>query len=188
MFSHPIGSWVRRIAFALVLAGVLLGSALSSRADDASPDRVERRKTAEKSEAHRSLQDGAAPAVTQKGVATQVRARDGQSLMIGPVLYRLWGIAAPRMDEFGGYSSMQGLSTLIDEATVVCTPSGRSLDGIAVARCKVNGQDLSAAMVAHGWARDCPRQSAGTYAELERRIVVDVAGGFQVPPECQADN
>lgn len=42
-------------------------------------------------------------------------------------------------------------------------------------------------MVAGGFARDCPRQSRGNYSALERQAVVNVAGGFDLPPECVED-
>jgi endonuclease YncB( thermonuclease family) len=169
----------------LALIGLVTSALASLHAEDTPPML---RKDAELRGALRSLQDRTPPSVTQKGAATEVSAQDGNTVRVGPDLYRLWGIAAPGMEEFGGYSSRQGLSSLLFDAAVACTPTGRSINGVAVARCKTNGQDLSAAMVSHGWARDCPGQSQGTYAELERRTLTDVAGGIKLPPECLADN
>lgn len=174
-----------RAAFAL--AGILMTSSVSIHAEDVPSDRADLRKAIEKEQSLRSRQDTTPPAVTHKGEAVQAEAYDGETVIVGPVMYRLWGIAAPRVDEFGGYSSMQGLVTLIGEASVVCTPTGLVVDDVAVARCKADGRDLSAAMVAQGWARDCPRQSGGTYAQLEQQNVLEVADGFELPSECQTD-
>lgn len=178
---------MKRSALALLGMILLLPDPRPAHAEEALSNRLERRTLIEKGQDLRSRLDADPPAVTAKAAPTQIRAYDGGTLIVGPVMYRLWGIATPAMDAFGGYTALQGLVKLVYDAPVACTPTGQSINGVAVARCKADGKDLSAEMVAGGYARDCPRQSAGTYADLERGSIVNVAGGFDLPPECLAD-
>jgi endonuclease YncB( thermonuclease family) len=76
---------------------------------------------------------------------------------------------------------------LIAGNPVTCITTGQMADRLPLARCRVNGKDVAALLVAGGFARDCPRQSRGNYAALERQAVVNVAGGFDLPPECVED-
>ena len=116
------------------------------------------------------------------------RALSGDTLAVGTTIFHLWGIAAPSMDEFGGYTSLQALVGLISDQTVVCSPTHLVVDGQLVGRCRIEDRDLSATLVVRGFARDCPRQSDGTYANLERAAIINVAGGFDLPARCLADN
>lgn len=120
-------------------------------------------------------------------VATSARAETGDVLALGSRRFRLWGIAAPASSAFGGYTARQGLIGLISGARVRCMPTGELLEGLPVARCTADDRDLGAVMVQRGFARDCPRLSGGTYAEMERKAVVDVAGGFDLPADCLED-
>jgi endonuclease YncB( thermonuclease family) len=108
----------------------------------------------------------------------------GDVVSIAGRRYRLWGIAAPAPNEYGGYTSAQELRQILAGAAVDCLATGESLNRMPLARCRVNGKDVAAILVAGGYARDCPRLSRGTYAALERQAVVNVAGGFDLPPEC----
>lgn len=118
---------------------------------------------------------------------TGVKAETGDLIVYGGQRYRLWGVAAPRLNEFGGLTSLRGLIGLIEGAATICTPAGMAVGGVPVARCRTGGKDLGALLVGRGFARDCPRQSRGTYAAAERRAIVDVAGGFELPDECRTD-
>jgi endonuclease YncB( thermonuclease family) len=125
------------------------------------------------------------PTASVAGVA---RAETGDTLAIGVQRFRLWGIAAPRLAEFGGHTSQQGLFALLNGGATACSATGAfARDGLPLARCLTGGRDLSMEMVRAGFARDCPRQSLGTHAAAEREAVVDVAGGFELPPECLDD-
>jgi endonuclease YncB( thermonuclease family) len=177
----------RHLSLIALGLALLLPDLRPAHAEDVLSNRLERRKFIEKGRDKRSRLDADPPEVTAKAAPTQIRAYDGGTLILGPVMYRLWGIAAPAMSEFGGYTAMQGLVKLIYDTQVACAPTGQTINGVAVARCKVDGKDLSAELVAGGYARDCPRQSAGTYADLERGAIVNVAGGFDLPAECLAD-
>ncbi len=116
-----------------------------------------------------------------------IEAERGDVVSIAGQRYRLWGIAAPRLNEYGGYTAAQHLRQLIAGNPVTCITTGQMADRLPLARCRVNGKDVAALLVAGGFARDCPRQSRGNYAALERQAVVNVAGGFDLPPECVED-
>jgi endonuclease YncB( thermonuclease family) len=134
------------------------------------------------------------PKVTEKvivnpgEVSGRAQVMSGDALRIKQTTYRLWGIAAPPMNEFGGYTAMQGLAALIGSQTVICAPKKNLFrGGLQTAQCRVaGGRDLAADMVRRGFARDCPRQSGATFALIERTAVVDVAGGYKLPDECLA--
>lgn len=134
------------------------------------------------------------PKVTEKvivnpgEIAGRAQVVSGDTLRIDQRTYRLWGIAAPPMNEFGGYTAMQGLAALIGSQTVICAPrKGVFRGGLQAAQCRVaGGRDLAADLVRKGFARDCPRQSGSTFAAIERTAVVDVAGGYKLPDECRA--
>lgn len=134
------------------------------------------------------------PKVTEKiivnpgEVAGRAQAMSGDTLRLNQRTYRLWGVAAPPMNEFGGYTAMQGLAALIGSQTVICAPKkGSFRGGLPTAQCRVaGGRDLAADLVRRGFARDCPRQSGATFAAIERTAVVDVAGGYKLPDECLA--
>ncbi len=132
------------------------------------------------------------PKVTEKvivnpgEVAGRAQVMSGDTLRVSQMSFRLWGIAAPPMNEFGGYTAMQGLAALIGSQTVICAPTKGFRGGLQTARCRVAvGRDLAADMVRGGFARDCPRQSGATYASIERTAAVDVAGGYKLPDECR---
>mgnify|MGYP003365938445 CR=1 FL=1 len=175
----------------LLLAGLALLAGLvrapPAGADALLYDRVLRRHWTQQNSEHRSRQDTAPPAVTDRLVSRDARAASGDTVRIGTTLYHLWGIAAPRPDEFGGYTATQALMALVVDASVACALTGDRLGGVAVARCKVGERDLSAEMVRQGMARDCPRLSGGTYATLERQVIASVSGGFELPEECRAN-
>jgi micrococcal nuclease len=57
-----------------------------------------------------------------------------------------------------------------------------------VARCYLDGVDISATMVRAGVARDCPRFSGGRYAEAERRATANgatIGGIYSLPGYCR---
>jgi endonuclease YncB( thermonuclease family) len=133
------------------------------------------------------------PKVTEKiivnpgEVAGRAQVLGGDTLRLNQTTYRLWGVAAPPMNEFGGYTAMQGLAALIGSRIVICAPRKDFRGGLQTAQCRVaGGHDLAAEMVRRGFARDCPRQSGAAFAAIERTAAVDVAGGYKLPDECVA--
>jgi micrococcal nuclease len=130
--------------------------------------------------------DGAAGRAASE-ISGTARVLDGNSLAIGTTVVRLFGIAAPDLSLFGGYTSMQRLAQLVAGNTVECQSTGLSVRGSVIGRCRAGRRDLSAALVADGFARDCPRQSGGAYAALERQAAAGPATDFDLPEECLAD-
>jgi endonuclease YncB( thermonuclease family) len=129
-------------------------------------------------------QNPAAPGISRSEDALPIDVARGDILTIAGMRYRLWGIAAPQPNEYGGYTSAQFLRQLLAGASVSCLTTGQIIDRMPLARCRIDGKDIAEILVAGGYARDCPRQSRGNYAALERRAVYNVAGGFELPPEC----
>lgn len=135
----------------------------------------------------RAARTAPVPSVTDKAISTDVSVARGDVVTVGGRRYRIWGIATPAPNEYGGYTSARELARLTSGGKVTCVTTGALADGLPLARCRVDGRDLAATMVAGGFARDCPRQSRGTYAAIERDVVADVAGGFDLPPGCLED-
>jgi endonuclease YncB( thermonuclease family) len=136
------------------------------------------------------IESGAIPrsgGIARPESSMPIEAERGDVVNIAGQRYRLWGIATPQLNEYGGYTAAQQLRQLIAGNTVTCITTGQMAERLPLARCRVNGKDVAALLVAGGFARDCPRQSRGNYAALERQAVVNVAGGFDLPPECVED-
>jgi micrococcal nuclease len=80
---------------------------------------------------------------------------------------RLYGIAAPEMNQWGGKQAAAFLEKLADGKPVRCVLEETNIRQFEIGTCYVGGQDLAAAVVRAGWARDCPRLSGGKYRTLE---------------------
>jgi endonuclease YncB( thermonuclease family) len=179
--------WISVVLIGLVAAALPSGSMAQSPAIYAPPPDVPR-PIVQKPE------ETSPPKVTEKvivnpgEIAGRARVMGSDTLRVNQTTYRLWGIAAPPMNEFGGYTAMQGLAALIGSQTVICAPKKNFFrGGLQTAQCRVaGGRDLAADMVRRGFARDCPRQSGAAFASIERTAVVDVAGGYKLPDECLA--
>jgi endonuclease YncB( thermonuclease family) len=129
--------------------------------------------------------DKSVPVETGAGgtIAGTARVTDGDSLEIGNVRVRLFGIDAPEFrqlckdasgrDYTCGVAAREALSDLIDGRQVACTPAeGPSYDRV-VAVCRVDGTgqdkvDLSEAMVRAGRVIELKAHSKGRYAAAER--------------------
>ena len=79
---------------------------------------------------------------------------------------RIHGIDAPEMDTAEGPISRDALQALIGGSILVCDQKGNSYNR-KVATCYLDGEDIAAAMVKRGMARDCERYSGGAYDQLE---------------------
>jgi endonuclease YncB( thermonuclease family) len=70
---------------------------------------------------------------------------------------------------------------LVEGRVVTCELTGERTHRREVGVCYRDGQDIGAAVIEAGLARDCPRFSRGRYAELERPM----AKGLPLPSYCE---
>ena len=75
-------------------------------------------------------------------------------------------IRAPRQKAF--------LVELVEDQTVVCDLTNERTHGRRVGWCYRQGQDIAEAVIAAGFARDCPRYSGGRYADVEPPQAADL--------------
>lgn len=86
------------------------------------------------------------------------------------VKVRLLGVAAPERDEPGGAEATRFVQRLAQGREVRCELDGTRSKSRVVGTCFVGeagGEDIGAAVIAAGLARDCPRFSGGRYRALE---------------------
>ena len=107
----------------------------------------------------------ASPALAQTVV-------DGDTIKLKGVTWRLWGIDAPETKQWCGDYPAGALATrmlvkLMKDKTTTCEDRGTDRYGRTIGLCRVNGDDLSAAMVQLGMAWAFVRYSRD-YVELER--------------------
>lgn len=125
-------------------------------------------------------------------------AGDGDSLHIGEVRYRLFGIDAPEFDQICsrggetwacGKAASEHLAKLITGREIRCDPKGTDTFGRVLAKCSTEGLDVNRAMVAAGLAVAFRRYStdyvsAEETARNNRRGLW--AGSFEMPSEVRA--
>jgi endonuclease YncB( thermonuclease family) len=92
-----------------------------------------------------------------------VRVLDGDTMQIGEVRVRLWGIDAPELPSPSGRQARAAMRRLVDGRPVRCEPVGRDRYGRTVARCFAGDVDLGAAMIRAGKARPYCRYSGDFY-------------------------
>jgi endonuclease YncB( thermonuclease family) len=101
---------------------------------------------------------------------------DGDTLRIDGVRVRLWGMDAPELGAMclrgehtydAGAAARDALVGLISNRAVECARVELDRYGRTVARCSVDGLDLSGAMVRAGWAYEFIRYSKGQYQAEE---------------------
>lgn len=146
----------------------------------------------------------AAPAPPQPKtiIAGEARVIDGDTLVVGRVHVRLWGVDSPELgqkcqDERGRPNNCGDLAASVLEeeiggATVLCTAIYPDRFRRIVATCSVSEQDLGERMVRRGYARDYPFYSRGHYAKAEEEARRDRrglwAGVFQDPWDWRREN
>lgn len=109
----------------------------------------------------------AAPVLAGELLHGRARVTDGDTLRVGGVAVRLEGIAAPELHEQGGPEAAAFLRELAEGREVVCELTGERTWGRRVGVCFRQGEDLAAAVIGAGLARDCRRYSGGRYASVE---------------------
>lgn len=117
-------------------------------------------------------------ALAQATVSGRAHVIDGDTLHLSvpgqdrPVKVRLQGVAAPERSQAGGAEATRFVEQLAQGQDVRCELDGTRSKDRAVGTCFVGGgsgnQDIGAAVIAAGLARDCPRFSRGRYRALER--------------------
>jgi endonuclease YncB( thermonuclease family) len=142
------------------------------------------------------------PRTPGEPVTGRARVIDGDSLEIGGVRIRLFGIDAPERDQdcrdanrktyACGRASLRALAAAIDGRDVTCKPVDVDQYKRDVAMCTVGDVDLGDAMVRSGHALDYTRHSRGRYAAVEREAR-DArrgvwAGSFERPATWRQQN
>jgi len=112
-----------------------------------------------------------------RDVAGRARARDGDSIVVGGVPIRIWGIDAPEWRQrcrgaYGrsypcGRIAFRALAHRLRTARVHCVPRLRDKFERLVATCYRGDEDIARWLVREGLALDWPRYSAGAYREAE---------------------
>jgi endonuclease YncB( thermonuclease family) len=108
-------------------------------------------------------------------ISGKARVLDGNNLMIGPQRIRLFGIAAPEVEQSCtldgkvwacGADVATALHTQIGERVVTCEERGIDRDKRVVAICRIGALDLGDWMVRNGWAL-ADRRSSMMYVSAE---------------------
>lgn len=106
--------------------------------------------------------------------------RDGDTIEVDGTAIRLTGVAAPELGERHGREARRFMLRLVDGKTVRCELNGERSYDRRIGVCYFNGQDIGAAIIAAGLARDCPRYSRGRY----ERIETDASRRLSLPGYC----
>lgn len=110
--------------------------------------------------------------------AAQVSVTDGDTIKLGGMTYRLWGIDAPESMQVcadgwhAGAAATRKLESLVKERAVVCEVRDRDRYGRTVGLCRTGDGDLGAAMVRAGMAWAFTRYSSDYVADEKVALVV----------------
>lgn len=124
-----------------------------------------------------------------------LRVLDGDTLEIGGLRIRIWGVDAPEKSQtcegqdgtvyHCGLDATAVMVELTRGQAVTCTPKDRDRYGRTVAVCYTAAGDLGEAMVRRGWAIDYSRYSHGAYRAAEDAAKTERlgmwAGRFEMP-------
>ena len=115
----------------------------------------------------------AIPAAASERLAGRAHVLDGDTIVVSGIHVRLKGVAAPEVAHFGdpgepgGEAARAFMVELVEGQTVVCDLTQERTHGRRVGWCYRDGEDITAALIRAGLARDCPRFSGGKYAAVE---------------------
>jgi endonuclease YncB( thermonuclease family) len=110
-----------------------------------------------------------APHATAQGQVISgvvMRVTDGDTFRLSglDVAVRVWGLDAPERKQRGGTAATNAMRDLIDGKTLTCVERDTDRYRRVVGQCFLeNGQDIAAAMIAAGVAREYCRYSGGFY-------------------------
>lgn len=101
-----------------------------------------------------------------------VHIRDADTIEIATsrvrIAVRLHGVDAPELDERGGQAGKRWMQNAYGNPVVTCELNGNKTYDRWVGVCwDKSGVDLGAAVIASGYARDCPRYLGGQYRKFE---------------------
>jgi micrococcal nuclease len=112
------------------------------------------------------------PALAQSEISGTCLVIDGDTIHVitgnGTIKVRLHGIAAPETNQRGGKEATAFLERYAEGKPVRCTLDETKTRKFEIGTCYVGGQDIAAAVIKAGLARDCPRFSGGKYQAIER--------------------
>ena len=111
------------------------------------------------------------PALAKSEISGTCLVIDGDTIHVinnaSTTKVRLHGIAAPEMDQPGGKQATAFLERFAEGKPVRCVLEESRTEKFEIGTCYVGGQDIAAAVVKAGLARDCPSFSGGRYRPLE---------------------
>ncbi|MBS0330635.1 MAG: thermonuclease family protein [Proteobacteria bacterium] len=126
------------------------------------------------------------PVFAQSEISGVAHVVDGDTIHVttdhGTIKVRLLGIAAPDNQQSGGNEATAFLEHYAEGEPVHCTLDGTQFQMHEVGICYVAGQDIAAAVIRAGLARDCPAVSGGRYWSIER----PEAQKLPLPDYCQS--
>jgi endonuclease YncB( thermonuclease family) len=109
------------------------------------------------------------PALGADNITGRARAIDGDTMKVGGVEIRLFGVDAPELKQTCttkkgkvqrcGDLARQMLNTLTMNVKVKCRPQGLDKDGAIVAICFSGPFDINEQMVSSGWALPLPEET-----------------------------
>lgn len=127
----------------------------------------------------------ALPAFARTEISGTALIIDGDSLnVVSGSKYtsvRLFGIAAPELNEPGGKAALDFLERFAEGKPVRCVLEPRRIEQFEIGTCFVGGRDIGAAVVKAGLARDCPAYSGGKYRAMEN----PKSGKLNLPKYCR---
>lgn len=114
----------------------------------------------------------ALPALAQSEISGTAHVVDGNTIHVvtngRTVRVRLQGIAAPDHQQPGGDEAAAFLEQYAEGEPVHCTLDKTQFQSLEIGICYIAGQDIAAAVVRAGLARDCPALSGSRYWAIER--------------------
>ena len=100
-------------------------------------------------------------------VAGDVYIVDGGTLVISGMPVELAGVDVPHIGTAEGAAARDAMQQLTSGKHVTCRLSGKTGAWRRRGICYADGEDVGAALIAEGFALDCPRVSEGRYRPLE---------------------
>jgi len=121
------------------------------------------------------------------GNATYVR--DGDTIELGSMAIRFWGIAAPEWDAPSGQETTNAIKDMVLGKQVRRELTGKKTYDRCVGVCYLKGRNIEEELVRIGLARDCPRFSGGRSRQIEQAAADQGAAirkTYRLPGYCRA--